>query len=101
MEPVALGAVTLDLWLKVALSSVGYICSAVLISATTPRSEFLARVNGASASFSCLARSVGPLATGKLFAVGLDVGYMGIAFWTLSAVASAGAGESWFLEDSI
>lgn len=30
LEPVALGAVTLDLWVKVALSSVGYICSAVL-----------------------------------------------------------------------
>ncbi|KAI8949374.1 major facilitator superfamily domain-containing protein [Xylaria longipes] len=100
-EPLALGTVTLDLWIKVALSSVGYICSAVLISDITPRSEFLARVNGASASFSCFARSLGPLVTGKLFAVGLNVGYVGIAFWALSAVASAGAVESWFLRDHI
>ncbi|KAI0448900.1 major facilitator superfamily domain-containing protein [Xylaria acuta] len=64
-------------------------------------SEFLARVNGASASFPCLARSAGPLVTGKLFAVGLNVGYVGIEFWTLSAVASAGAVESWFLRDRI
>ncbi|KAI1110446.1 major facilitator superfamily domain-containing protein [Nemania sp. NC0429] len=101
VEPLALGTVALDLWLKVALSSVGYICSAVLISSTTPRSEFLARVNGASASFSCLARSAGPLVTGKLFAVGLKVGYVGIAFWALSAVAIVGMVESWWLEDHV
>ncbi|KAI1314237.1 major facilitator superfamily domain-containing protein [Xylaria venustula] len=100
-EPLALGAVTVDLWLKVALSSIGYICSAVLISDTTPKQEFLARVNGASASVSCLARSVGPLVTGNLFAFGVNVGYVGIAFWVLSAVAVVGSIESWFLVDHV
>ncbi|KAJ3577792.1 hypothetical protein NPX13_g2774 [Xylaria arbuscula] len=100
-EPLALGIVALDLWEKVALSSVGYICSAVLISDTTPAKEFLARVNGASASTSCLARSIGPLVTGKLFAIGLEIGYVGIAFWILSAIAFLDAVGSWFLRDHV
>ncbi len=49
--------------------------------------------------FGCFARSVGPLVTGKLFALGLKVGYLQIPFWTLGAVALMGALESLFLSD--
>ncbi|KAK4154548.1 protein zinc induced facilitator-LIKE 1 [Chaetomidium leptoderma] len=89
----------LDLWMKVAFSSVGYICSAILITSTSPSSQALTRINGAAASFGCLARSVGPLLSGKLFAAGLQSGYLQIPFWTLGAVALVGAVESAFLLD--
>ena len=71
------------------------------ITKTTPKREFLARINGASASLSCLARSVGPIVTGKLFEVGQHVGYGGIAFWALSAVALVGGVESFLLRDHV
>jgi hypothetical protein len=48
---------------------------------------------------SCLARSVGPLLSGKLFAAGLQHGYLQISFWILGAVALVGAIESAFLLD--
>lgn len=70
------------------------------IANTTPSAEFLARVNGVSASMSCLARSVGPLVVGKLPALGFEVGYGSqIAFWALAGVALIGAAESAFLKD--
>ncbi|KAH7310788.1 major facilitator superfamily domain-containing protein [Stachybotrys elegans] len=89
--------VTLDLWAKVLLSSVGYICSAILITNTTADKGDLAFVNGASASFSCLTRSAGPLITGKLFALGLRAGFPFIAFWTLGLVALIEFVESFML----
>ncbi|KAK3347043.1 major facilitator superfamily domain-containing protein [Lasiosphaeria hispida] len=88
-----------DLWSKVALSSIGYVCSAILITNTVPSKQALAKINGAAASFGCLARSVGPLLSGKLFDLGVQRGHMEIPFWLLAAVALAGAGESIFLAD--
>ncbi|KAL2263942.1 hypothetical protein VTK26DRAFT_4129 [Humicola hyalothermophila] len=98
-SPFPLVLLLLDLWIKVAFSSVGYICSAVLITNTSPSSQALARINGAAASFGCLARSVGPLLSGKLFAAGLRSGYLQIPFWALGAVALVGAIVSAFLLD--
>ncbi|KAI1429133.1 hypothetical protein F5Y12DRAFT_728227 [Xylaria sp. FL1777] len=58
------------------------------------KKEFLARDDGISASVSCLAGSVGPIVTGKLFAVGVNVGYVGIAFRALSAISFVDVVES-------
>ena len=69
--------------------------------ADLPNREFLARINGASASLSCLARSMGPLLTGKLFEVGEQIGYGGIAFWVLGVVAVLGGAESFLLRDYV
>jgi hypothetical protein len=44
---------------------------------------------------------VGPLLTGKLFGIGLKIGYVGIAFWVLAAVSVMGGLESWLLRDHI
>ncbi|EAS30115.3 uncharacterized protein CIMG_08861 [Coccidioides immitis RS] len=89
-SPFSIIALLFDLWVKVLLSSTGYICSAIF---------FLARINGVAASFGCLARSIGPLISGRLFKWGIQEGYIGIAFWTLSTVAFIGALESFFLLD--
>ncbi|KAK3941652.1 protein zinc induced facilitator-LIKE 1 [Diplogelasinospora grovesii] len=88
-----------DLWTKVALSSIGYVCSSILITNTAPSRSFLANINGAAASFGCLARAVGPLLTGKLVSLGLTAGHLEIPFWALGAVAFLGAAESMFLAD--
>ena len=69
------------------------------ISNTISEKYFIAHVNGASASFSYLTRSVGHIVTGKIFTKGLDLGYVGIAFWTLTGVAFLGSLESFILTD--
>ncbi|KAK4642109.1 hypothetical protein QC761_0081100 [Podospora bellae-mahoneyi] len=81
----ALILVVLELWFNVVLPSIGYICSTIF----------------AAASFCCLARSVGPLVTGKVYEVGDRIGYAGLAFWVLAAVAVAGGVESFWLRDQV
>ncbi|KAI1408633.1 hypothetical protein F5Y13DRAFT_106556 [Hypoxylon sp. FL1857] len=93
--------IVLDAWTRAILSSIGYICSAILTTNTAPSRDCLGRINGASASASCLSRSLGPILTGKLFAIGLGIGQVGIAFWTLSAIAFLGLVESFFLRDHV
>ena len=60
------------------------------ITNTAPSGEALARINGAAASFGCLARSLGPLLSGKLLTMGIAVQHLEIPFWTLSGVALLG-----------
>ncbi|KMU86789.1 hypothetical protein CIHG_04578 [Coccidioides immitis H538.4] len=80
-SPFSIIALLFDLWVK---------DTYVLLSS---------RINGVAASFGCLARSIGPLISGRLFKWGIQEGYIGIAFWTLSTVAFIGALESFFLLD--
>ncbi|KAF2643081.1 MFS general substrate transporter [Massarina eburnea CBS 473.64] len=84
-------AVTCDLVVKVVLSSTGYTCSAIL--------DHLAKVNGASASFGCLSRSVGPLVAGRLFDWGIQIQHIIAPFWIISGIALLGAMQSILLKD--
>lgn len=71
------------------------------ITNTTPSKEGLARVNGAAASFGCLARSLGPLISGKLLAIGVATRHLEIVFWALGGVALLGLVEAPFLRDDV
>ncbi|KAK3291291.1 major facilitator superfamily domain-containing protein [Chaetomium fimeti] len=88
-----------DMWIKLGLSSIGYMSSTVLITKISPSSQALAKINGAAASFVWLAKSLGPLFIGKVYAAGFHTGYPQIPFWTLGAVALVGAVVSAFLVD--
>ncbi|KAH8807652.1 MFS multidrug transporter [Xylogone sp. PMI_703] len=98
--PLSYAAILFDIWIRCILFNLGYICSSVLLTNTTPAPEHLATVNGAAASIGCLARSVGALVSGSMFHVGLASGYIGIPFWTLSVVAGIGVILSWFLRET-
>ena len=71
----------------------------IRITNTAPTPEDLSAVNGASASFSCLARSIGPLITGPLFDWSNTEGIAGLPFWAMAVVAAMAAIEAWFLKD--
>ncbi|KAF8846429.1 MFS general substrate transporter [Acephala macrosclerotiorum] len=97
--PLSIMALLLDLWTKGVLVSLGYVASAILLTSNTPAPECLATVNGAAASIGCLARSIGAAVSGGMFHAGLTTGYIGLPFWTLGAIATAGAALSWCLDD--
>jgi len=59
----------------------------------------LATINGAAASFGCLARTLGPLVASPLFRLGNQVGYIGLPFWLLGVVAGFGVINSLFLRE--
>lgn len=69
------------------------------ITNTAPDPVHLAKINGASASFGCLARTLGPAVLGPLFGFGLNIGQIGIPFWSLSAVMGLGVIMSLFMSD--
>jgi hypothetical protein len=62
-------------------------------------SSHLARVNGAGAAFSCLARSIGPLITGPLFDFSQKKGLTPLPFWILGLVSALAFAQSWLLTD--
>ncbi len=64
-----------------------------------PSKQYLATVNGAAASLSCLARSIGPVTAGPLFDWSTKRDLIGLPFWILSAVSAIGALEAWVLRD--
>lgn len=66
---------------------------------TTPSPRYLATVNGAAASMTCLARSIGAAVSGSMFQLGITEGYAGLPFWTLGVLAGIGAVTTLFLRD--
>jgi hypothetical protein len=69
------------------------------ITNTAPSRIHLARINGMATSLSCLARTLGPATVGWLFRLGRNIGYIGLPFWCLAAVAGMGLAESYSLQD--
>ena len=69
------------------------------ITNTAPSPLHLATINGTAASFGCLARTLGPVISGPMFRLGVNIGYVGLPFWTLGAVAGLGVAVSCVLQD--
>lgn len=69
------------------------------ITNTAPSPIYLSTINGAATSLGCLARTLGPATTGWLFRLGRDIGYIGLPFWALGAVAGMGLAVSYSLQD--
>jgi MFS family permease len=74
------------LWTHVFCSGTSGTCTSMMITNTAPSPFYLATINGVAASCSCLARTAGPATVGALFRVGLDVGNVGVPFWTLGVI---------------
>ncbi|KAL4885741.1 hypothetical protein BJY04DRAFT_179153 [Aspergillus karnatakaensis] len=98
-SPLSTVAIILDLLIKGLLVNIGYVASAILITNTSPAPIHLATINGAAASLSCLARSLGAAVSGSMFNLALKKENVGLLFWTLAGVAVIGASFSWFLRD--
>ncbi|PGH00307.1 hypothetical protein AJ79_08238 [Helicocarpus griseus UAMH5409] len=98
-HPLSTVCMLVDIWIKGVLANLGYVGSNILLTKTSPSRLHLATINGAAASASCLARSIGAAVSGSMFRVGLQDGVIGLPFWTLSAIAGVGSVLSFFLRD--
>lgn len=63
---------------------------AILVNNSAPHSSVLGTVHGMSQSLNALSRSLGPLLFLRLYGYGLSQGIVGIAWWTMAAVAIMG-----------
>lgn len=68
-----------------------YPSNAILLAGSTPSHLALGTINGVAASTASLCRAFGPTISGILYAIGLETGYSGLAWWCSALVAIGGA----------
>ncbi|SMR50651.1 unnamed protein product [Zymoseptoria tritici ST99CH_1E4] len=65
--------------------------TAILVNNASPHPSVLGTVHGIGQSVSSLTRTLGPVAAGWLYGVGLRKGVVGLAWWVMAGVAVLGA----------
>ncbi|KAI1386362.1 MFS general substrate transporter [Hypoxylon trugodes] len=76
---------------KCTFASMAYPSNAILTADSAPSHLALGTINGVAASTASLCRAFGPTISGILYAVGLQTGYSGLAWWCSAVVAIGGA----------
>ncbi|ODA76351.1 hypothetical protein RJ55_08197 [Drechmeria coniospora] len=80
----------LVIW-KCTYATMAYPNNAILLANAAPSRQVLGTINGIAASTASLCRAVGPTLSGFLYAVGLESGYSGLAWWFSGFVTIVGA----------
>ncbi|POR34654.1 Putative membrane protein [Tolypocladium paradoxum] len=80
----------LVIW-KCTYSTMAYPNNAILLANAAPSKQVLGTINGIAASTASLCRALGPMLSGALYALGLQTGYSGLAWWFSGMVTIAGA----------
>ncbi|KAI1769509.1 MFS general substrate transporter [Hypoxylon sp. FL1150] len=76
---------------KCTFASMAYPSNAILTADSAPSHLALGTINGVAASTASLCRAFGPTISGILYAIGLQSGYSGLAWWCSALVAIGGA----------
>ncbi|KAK5998497.1 Major facilitator superfamily multidrug transporter mfsB [Cladobotryum mycophilum] len=80
----------LVIW-KCTFSTMAYPSNAILLANSAPTKSVLGTINGIAASTASLCRALGPTVSGFLYALGLQTGYSGLAWWFSGIITIAGA----------
>ncbi|KAM3499886.1 hypothetical protein MY10362_006889 [Beauveria mimosiformis] len=80
----------LVIW-KCTFATMAYPSNAILLANSAPSKEVLGTINGIAASTASLCRALGPTVSGFLYALGLQTGYSGLAWWFSGATTLVGA----------
>ena len=72
-------------------------CSTILLTNSAVSLRILGTLNGVATSVSAIGRAAGPAIGGWTFSLGVDLGYVIIPWWTLSALSALGAVPVWWL----
>ncbi|ETR97773.1 putative MFS multidrug transporter [Trichoderma reesei RUT C-30] len=80
----------LVIW-KCTFSTMAYPSNAILLANSAPSKQVLGTINGVAASTASLCRALGPTLSGFLYAMGLQSGYSGLAWWFSGLITIVGA----------
>ncbi|ORX99628.1 major facilitator superfamily domain-containing protein [Clohesyomyces aquaticus] len=92
-------AITVVLFIQVLARTFALPCATILINNCCPHPSVLGTVHGLGQSVSSLTRTFGPIIGGYIFGKGLDMGVVGLAWWTLGCVAIVGSVAARFVRD--
>jgi hypothetical protein len=84
------GIYVMVIW-KCTFSTMAYPANAMLLTNSAPTLMSLGTINGVAASAASLCRAFGPTISGFLYAMGLQTGYSGLAWWCSALVTMVGA----------
>lgn len=93
---VAIGVV---LFVQVSARTFTLPAQTILVNNCTPHPSVLGTVHGLGQSASSLARTIGPIAGGFLYGLGLSHGLVGGVFWGMAGVAVAGVVFSFWVRE--
>ena len=62
--------------------------------------RYLGKINGLAASVGALARCISPSVAGWAYAWGQKIGLVGVAWWSVGAVAVVAAGQAWWIRSA-
>jgi hypothetical protein len=83
-------SITVILFIQVLARTFALPCTAILINNVSPHPSVLGTVHGIGQSVSSLTRTFGPIMFSWIFGKGLDMGVVGLSWWTMAAVAIVG-----------
>jgi hypothetical protein len=84
------GIYLMIIW-KCTFATMAYPTNAILLTNAAPSTMTLGTINGVAASTASLCRAFGPTISGMLYALGLQRGYSGLAWWSTALVTVGGA----------
>lgn len=84
------GVYLMIIW-KCTFATMAYPTNAILLTNAAPSMTTLGTINGVAASTASLCRAFGPTISGLLYALGLQTGYSGLAWWSTALVTIGGA----------
>lgn len=93
---IAIGSV---LFVQVSARTFALPAQTILVNNCTPHPSVLGAVHGLGQSASSLARTIGPIAGGWLYGLGLSHGLVGGVFWGLAGVATVGVVFSFWVRE--
>ncbi|UNI21735.1 hypothetical protein JDV02_007695 [Purpureocillium takamizusanense] len=80
----------LVIW-KCTYATMAYPSNAILLANAAQSKQVLGTINGIAASTASLCRALGPTLSGFLYAIGLQSGYTGLAWWFSGLITIVGA----------
>lgn len=86
----SMAGVYVVLFIKILFGVLSYPCNAILLTNAAPSLLVLGTINGIAASTASIFRAFGPTVTGLIYAKGLDMGIVGLAWWINAGVCMIG-----------
>lgn len=78
---------SLILMVKSCATIFAFPCSAIMLTNSASTLRVLGRLNGVATSFCAIGRAIGPAIGGWAFTLGVDIGYVILPWWTLTAIS--------------
>lgn len=87
------------LFLQVAARTFALPATIILLNNCSPHPSVLGTIHGLGSSVSSTFRTVGPIASGKWYAMGLEQGIIGLGWWGITIISLVGCVSGFWVKN--